>query len=533
MAWILTALIMVGAAALRLPLLDVPLDRDEGEYAYVARLLLDGIPPFADAHNMKMPGIYAVYSVLLTVFGSTHTAIHLGLLFANALSIALVFLLGRRLMDATAGVAAAATYALLTLSETVLGSAANAEHFVVPLALSALVLLDSARERSHLTRLLLAGLLLGLAVLVKQHGVFFLAFALLVLALARQWRRAVVLLAAAMMPAAALVAVMAALGLHRTFWFWTVQYAFAYASALPLSAGVLVLMSRLEELLAPTWPLWVLAAAGGVALFVDERARRWRGFLLPFALTSALATAVGFYFRPPYFVLVAPAIAITLAAAPARSAIAGAAASVIAARAATIASPMAARAATAAIIALAGISTLWAERTYLFELTPTMVARRLYGGNPFPEALEVARYIRERSAPADRIAVLGSEPEIYFYSGRRAATGYLHTYPLMEAQPYAARMQREMVGQIERARPAFLVYVNVPASWLIKENSDPFVLTWFEAYQRRYYERVGVVDILSPGFTLYLWDAAAAGYTPRSNVWLAVFKLRDASALHQ
>src|SRR5438552_12969950 len=125
MAWILTALIMVGAAALRLPLLDVPLDRDEGEYAYVARLLLDGIPPFADAHNMKMPGIYAVYSVLLTVFGSTHTAIHLGLLFANALSIALVFLLGRRLMDATAGVAAAATYALLTLSETVLGSAAN------------------------------------------------------------------------------------------------------------------------------------------------------------------------------------------------------------------------------------------------------------------------------------------------------------------------------------------------------------------------------------------------------------------------
>src|SRR5437016_14524682 len=117
MAWILTALIMVGAAALRLPLLDVPLDRDEGEYAYVARLLLDRIPPFADAHNMKMLGIYAVYSVLLTVFGSTHTAIHLALLFANALPIALVFLLGRRLTDATAGVAAADPYPFLTLSD--------------------------------------------------------------------------------------------------------------------------------------------------------------------------------------------------------------------------------------------------------------------------------------------------------------------------------------------------------------------------------------------------------------------------------
>ena len=522
MAWILTALIMVGAAALRLPLLDVPLDRDEGEYAYVARLLLDGVPPFAEAHNMKMPGIYAVYSILLTLFGGTHTAIHLGLLFANALSIALVFVLGRRLMDSTAGVAAAATYALLTLSETVLGSAANAEHFVVPLALGALLLLGSALERDSLPRLLLAGLGLGLATLVKQHGVFFLAFAVLFLVLARQWRRASVLLAAATAPAMALVAAMAALGVHRTFWFWTVQYALAYASTLPLSAGVLILLSRLEELFAPTWPLWILAGAGGVALFADERARRWRGFLLPFALTSALATAVGFYFRPPYFVLVAPAVALLV----------GAAASAIAARVATVASPTAARAATAVIIAVAGLHTLWAERTYLFELTPTMVARRLYGGNPFPEALEVARYIRERSAPADRIAVLGSEPEIYFYSGRRAATGYLHTYPLMEAQPYAGRMQREMVGQIERVRPAFLVYVNVPASWLVKENSDPFVLTWFDAYQRRHYERVGVIDILSPGFTLYLWDAAAAGYTPRSNVWLAVFKRREASA-HQ
>src|SRR5437899_4446488 len=55
MAWILTALIMVGAAALRLPLLDVPLDRDEGEYAYVARLLLDGIrrPQHEDARHLR------------------------------------------------------------------------------------------------------------------------------------------------------------------------------------------------------------------------------------------------------------------------------------------------------------------------------------------------------------------------------------------------------------------------------------------------------------------------------------------------
>ena len=37
----------------------------------------------------------------------------------------------------------------------------------------------------------------------------------------------------------------------------------------------------------------------------------------------------------------------------------------------------------------------------------------------------IARYIRERTAPGDRIAVIGSEPEIYFYAERNAATGHL------------------------------------------------------------------------------------------------------------
>jgi len=46
--------------------------------------------------------------------------------------------------------------------------------------------------------------------------------------------------------------------------------------------------------------------------------------------------------------------------------------------------------------------------------------------------------------------VLGSEPQIYFYSGRRSATGYLYMYSLTEEQKYALRMQKEMIGEIEK-----------------------------------------------------------------------------------
>src|SRR5712691_11237637 len=137
----LLALIVVAAAGIRLRLLDIPLDRDEGEYAYFAQLLLDGIPPYAQAYNLKMPGIYAIYSVLLTVFGQTPAGIHLGLLVVNAVTTVLVFGVALRLFDARVAVVAAATFAALSSSPRLLFTAAYAEHFVLPPVLAGLLVL--------------------------------------------------------------------------------------------------------------------------------------------------------------------------------------------------------------------------------------------------------------------------------------------------------------------------------------------------------------------------------------------------------
>ena len=63
--WLAVALVILGAAGIRLRLLDVPLDRDEGEYAYFGQLLLEGIPPYAAAYNLKAPGIYGAYALIL------------------------------------------------------------------------------------------------------------------------------------------------------------------------------------------------------------------------------------------------------------------------------------------------------------------------------------------------------------------------------------------------------------------------------------------------------------------------------------
>src|SRR4030065_551155 len=88
-----TAIVVVFIIIIRFRLLDVPLERDEGEYAYAGQLILEGVPPYSLVYNMKMPGIYAAYALILAVFGQTCAGIHFGLLLVNAATILLVFLL--------------------------------------------------------------------------------------------------------------------------------------------------------------------------------------------------------------------------------------------------------------------------------------------------------------------------------------------------------------------------------------------------------------------------------------------------------
>jgi len=114
--WAVLVAIMLFTAVIRIRLLEVPLERDEGEYAYAGRFILQGVPPYARLYNMKMPGIYAAYAIILAVFGQTHTGVHTGLLVTNAVTILLVFLLVKYLTDSFAGVFAAAAFAVMSLA---------------------------------------------------------------------------------------------------------------------------------------------------------------------------------------------------------------------------------------------------------------------------------------------------------------------------------------------------------------------------------------------------------------------------------
>src|SRR5579872_201987 len=521
-AYALLALVLILNCALRFHLRNIPLERDEGEYAYAGQLMLQGIPPYKLAYNMKLPGTYVAYAVILSVFGQTPSGVHLGLLLVNSLTVFLVFLLALRLVGLTAAVVAAASYALLSVSPSVLGPYGHATHFVVLMAVAGILLLLEALDRGRQWLFLASGILFGLAFVMKQPGLLFLIFGALYL-LRTEFRRGVgwrllikklgAFLAGGAIPFVLTCVWLWRAGVFKTFWFWTFSYASQYVTSWGLSDGAHALGTALPRITGPGVWIWIIAGVGVSAFIWDREMRPRAPFVLGFLIFSFLAVCPGFIFREHYFILMLPAISVLAGIAV------GAGAKNLDQRPETKA--LAYVPAMVFLVALAW--GFYAQRNFFLQNNPTTASREIYGGNPFPEAIPVADYIRRHTQENASILVLGSEPEIYFYAHRHSATGYIYTYGLMEEQKYALRMQQQMISEIEAARPESLVWVNVRASWLPQDHSEGLILSWAQKYIHDHYEITGVADIHMLG-TDYRWGDEAKSYQPRSNSAVFVFK---------
>jgi 4-amino-4-deoxy-L-arabinose transferase-like glycosyltransferase len=685
------SLLLVGLAILfvlvvRVRLREMPLERDEGEYAYAGQLMLQGVPPYMEVYNMKLPGTYAAYAVIMALLGQTPSGIHLGVMVVNVASILLVFLVGRRLLDEITGVVAAVCFALMSLSPSILGLAGHATHFVVLFALGGMMALVwnlevrgvKSKAANPRVAMLASGLLFGLAFLMKQQGIFFGIFGLVYLlwlyiddrraegearrlsraggqagrgrdgrgqagaheqqlsgsfvksrvtrpaglgtgtaagvaprlnaiqakrlqaeqekpegrggvgeaemsrdgdsdsqktaaALQTQSRKESVGLAsqpangseanrtglptsavAVMDPqhvgpnagasvgstfvagtpaarrsaigafVAGLVApylltcvILLCMGAFHQFIFWTITYAGKYASAIPLAFGPEMLRAGLRTIVGPNILFWVLPWAGALMMWWDERtqgrdgtvpkaeggrevsrprtqvsrARDPRLFVIALLLCSAGSVSIGLYFREHYFIQLLPALALLSGLAVSRAlhllwhdkSIE-----------LFLALPVLAIFILAVGSALIGNGALW------LVMPASEAAQSIYGTSLFAEASKAAKFLKTNAPAQARIAVLGSEPEIYFESHRRSVSGYIYIYPLLETHSYAAKMQQELMDKIEATRPDYVVFVDDYVSWLTQPESDQKIFGWWKTYSSQNLELVMTYDLEEP-----------------------------------
>ena len=483
-ALVLTCLLLL---AIRWRLRDMPFERDEGEYAYAGQLMLQGIPPYQMAYNMKLPGTYAAYASIMAIAGQTDSGVRLGLMFVNLLTIFAVYGIGKRIYGSKAGSVAAISYGLLSIGPWVHGFAGHATHFVVLFAIIGTLTLLHALERQRLWEIFAAGLLFGVAFLMKQPGAAFGLFAVFYLAQRSKWlgggfsdsaRRLAVLILGMVLPFVLTCALLWHAGVFAKFWFWTFSYAYQYGTNLGWRGGWRFFSRNFTKAALSAIPLWTLAGIGISSFLWDRKARVCAAFLLGLLFFSGIALSAGLYFRPHYFILLLPSISLLVGLAVNSAARFFPHDSILA------------RCVPALAFSIACAATLAEEAKFFFQADPISASRYVYPEDPFPECRAIGLYIQRNLPPSATMAMFGSEPQIMFYARRHSVTGYLYGYSLTEEQKYASIMQRELIGEIESARPDLIVQVE---DWDLRPGTDRSVFAWFSQYITESYSMLEVL----------------------------------------
>ncbi|SFI80461.1 ArnT family glycosyltransferase [Planctomicrobium piriforme] len=491
-SWLDWALLIAAAAVVfaRLRLLDLPLERDEGEYAYGAQLLRHGGMLYRDLHSMKWPGIYAAYAAILGVGGENRTAIHAGLLVLNCATAAGLFLFARTLVDRTCALFAAVMFMVLSVLPVMHGIIANAEHFSMLFPMFGLWRLSLGLQTRSAINIFIAGTLVGLGPVMKQHAIVFvvlggvetllLPWTGVATSIKSRLTRAAIYSAGVFLVWGIMLLAIWRHGALSEFWLWTVQYPREYTSQIPVIAAPVNFFYSAVPILWITWPVCLLALVG-LIYTLRSGAAEHRFWSLGLLLAGIVAICPGFYFREHYFLLLAPAMAFLSAL------------GVQALRREMVLPDHPHDYSVANTIGLVAIFLpLLFQGKLLFLDSSRAVSRTLYGLNPFVESPDVAAYLSRVMPPDAKLVIFGSEPQIAFESQRRLATGHVYMYPLMEIHPLAATMQRQMIDEVTAARPEFAVVATTRTSWLPRPNSEPFLADWMGRFLRDY-DPVGVV----------------------------------------
>jgi 4-amino-4-deoxy-L-arabinose transferase-like glycosyltransferase len=520
-------LIILFSIIIRVRLLDVPLERDEGEYAYIGQLILEGTPPYTEAYNMKFPGIYFIYAGILWLFGETNIAIHFCLLVVNLLSIILLYIFCRIAYDDWVGSASACAFALLSMSYHVQGFWANAEHFILPFVIGANILLLYGIKKSRMNYILLAGVLFGCAALVKQHGAFFglFGFAALFILL---WQNKVLdkkvrlkyilaYIAGVIGPLLLFFIYFYYIGILEKFYLWTFIYAKEYTLLIPLIEIKYNFIGGFQSVFYFASLIWIISGVGFIALFSKKYRKEPNILIFGLLAASIIAPSIGFYFRPHYFILALPIVALLF----------GIGIRFIFGFFSTASSPIVRYFPPVFIAVIAILGTIVSHWDVLIQFSPVQVNKIRYGYNPFPYSSMIAEILKDETSKEDRIAIIGNEPQFLFHSHRRSATSFIYTYSIVEEQPLAEQFRFEMIHQIESAEPKLLVYTHIKPEWYAKTRGEVELNKWFFDFSKLHYNPIARLEYNFLFDTLLIKDPFLLLQEPTHVLWITIYKKKD------
>ena len=461
---------------LRLNLLSIPFDRDEGEYAYAGQQILQGNLPYDVIYNMKFPGVYYMYAMIFAVAGESIMAIRFTGLLMNLSTAFFLFGIVTFLFSKRTGLYAAATFLIISLSFPAESILSNAEVFVLFFGFAGLWMMLQYLSKQKLIWLFFSGVCLCLSCLMKQPGAIYGVITLVLFFVYKPktlpYYKIVFWLLGGILPAGILVVYLQYHDLMSNFIFFCFVYGREYATMVNGIVGRYLFATNYRDIFLKSWVFVVISLLALVWSLVFYRQKKW-WLLWLIVLLSALAVVPGLYFRKHYFIFLHPAIAITCA----YFLVDGA--KNISFKFSNYLAPVLFFMATLQFF-------IFGIRHYdMLQVNGEVYSRKMNNYAVFADAPAIGNYIQSISNNNTVIGAMTNEPELLFYANRKSASGYLYMYPLFEYHPYFEQMTKEYMEQIVTQKPEIFVCTNIHNTGKNKNNID-IVLSWWETYKTHY-----------------------------------------------
>ena len=516
--------ILLIITKLRFPFLEIPLERDEGAYAYMAQLLLEGVPPYTQAYSLYFPGVFIIYALTFLILGQTIFAIHFCLLVATLITIVIIFLIGKKLFDPLTGIISGATFGLLGLNPYAQGLFSHGEPFTMLFICSGVYLLLLSVDSEKKILFLWSGLFFGLGLLIKQNVFVFIGLPIVYLCwsllkkprLKRKFYLDAIFYFTFgyFIPLVVFFIFCLITGSLEQMFFWT--FIMPTEMTPPISISRAVYQFKILTLpIIKSSPLFFgVAAIGLLSPLWDKSSRLAVLFIAIFLVFSFFTMSLVFYFRAHYFLCLFPATALLTGVGFYSMN------NLIKKISLRRINPII----TAVFVFIFFSYSIFDQRKFFFQTKPETVSRIIYGNNPFPESLVIADYIKEHSSPSDKIAILGSEPQILFYADRVSASKHIFMYYLMGNHLHALSMQKEAMADIELTKPPILINVVIPTSWLFQKDSKSMLFHWLDGFVLKNYKLAGVVEIQGLNTTNYYWGVDTTKFVPKGENFIQIYQ---------
>ncbi len=519
--FLLLAISSVIVLQARLKLLAIPLERDEGGFAYIGHWLLQGKSLYTDMVDNKLPGLYLLYLGFTNLFGYSAVGVHTGLLLTSAVSAVCFYFLARDLFNPFVAAIATSFFLLLTAAPNVVGFAAHATQLLLPFVIGGFLILWRAILSGRLVLFFIAGILLGFAFIIKQQSVVFGMMAALIWWPVRIWWNRhdkkwlpilewILLGVGGLLPVSLTIGYFAITGRFDDLYFWTFEQPSQLAASFAQPRWEL--FRNIFPLVVESYFLiWIFAGAGLLTIWFSRVRKNTIAFGIFFSLLGLGSVVIGAAFYNHYFILAMPGIALL-------SAISLYWISLKVKKAGLFIS-----------LSLGMLLMLWplvAQSDYFFKPDYIQIHQKAYNENMFPELEIIGKELSKRVSINGKIGIFGSEPGVLVAADRSGCSKHLFMYPLLSDPKTSPAFQQEFRHEMQECLPEYIVWNTSTGSWAIGYDQLQIFQQLMEWVGENY--TTSAIAELRPGLPgIIVWDEAVASYQSQSNYKVYVFKRKN------